>query len=676
MAISMIFPALKKKQFPEVVKMSYYCLGLMLINYYKEHKNFINIFLGQLEKKKLANDFREFDFHTLIILYDCVISNNMSDIDLEIGGNLPSSDIFTSKFENIIKQYLYFPDSVPRIISVLGLSKVLLLGRISKPKQYLARLISIYYKSFEIKEQVRDPEDYNTKVYEILNNFFFIYSITSKDHFNNMINSIIFLITTPIYNETLFNYNKGNDTTAVDFILIKFEFLNKLLISIINNYVNSINFKVESQFIKNNQEDQIIKLRKELQQKILLRILKRLIFTQLTFCDPEMCIVNSKTSKITLSDKENFTNEKENNQSLISFINQKNIIKNIKNLLEISGFSSTLINEFTADNEKFSIKLFSLIHFYNDSFDLDNLDEKFYSFYKALAEKEFITEINNVRINLLDSFESCKEYLLLKYQKNTEILLEEFNFLTLVKSEYHNEGINEEEDEELIKEEEDEEVSQASKKGKDAIKNLNQNSNILEDSDEEENNIELEVKRNNPRQIKKSNFFSQEEEDKKMNDDIDEDDDSNLLNISSKKTRKLRSKVNNKKIQNKIIETDEKPVRGRSSLIGNSNFKLNLAGSSGKKEKRNSNVEIQLNEDKEKIKERRKSSEPTMIKSATKEEILNKSKNNENKNKICINTRSGRRSVNNKEEENHSESDVKESKEKLNAMRKNKRKKY
>lgn len=570
----MIFPGLKKKDYPEIIKKSYLCMGLMVVNYYKEHKNFVKLFLDQLDKKKTGKDFKDFDMYALFVLFDSVISNDMSDIDEELKVLTSNSkNSFASKFDEIIKKYLYFSDKLPVLITVIGLCKVLLQDRISNPEYQIARLIAILYKSHLYKNQ--EGEDFFTKMSEIMNNFLYVYTISSKAHFNNLINAIILLITTGIYSESLVGFQKFSNSTATDFLSINYEYLNKLLVSTINTYVNSMKIRNESKGFLINEADSMTKLKRATQKKVMLRIIKKLIFIQFTFCDPEMCLLNLKGKESNINISNNNPDSEigsKDDRSTISFIIQRNILKNIKVLLSKTVFSNALINEFNNDDQAFSIKFFSILHLYHDSYRLETISDELNKFYTKLSDKEFTVEVNNVKINLLESFESCKNYLLEKKEKYGKKLKDEYAFILSLKSESHYEGImeedeNEDEENEQADENDDEmnpnSKSKETKNNKKLLSKLSKaESNINEDKENEENKEEKNEIKNRNKNSKKTkskkanNKMIQEDDEENSQVDINEeidsssvkiDDDMKKLSIKEKPKSNKRRKSKNKK---------------------------------------------------------------------------------------------------------------------------------
>ncbi len=576
----MIFPGLKKKENPEVVKKSYLCMGLMVVNYYQEHKNFVKLFLDQLEKKKTGKDFKDFDMYALFVLFDSVITNDMTDIDEELNVHTnQSKNSFAYKFDEIVKKYLYFSHKLPVLITVIGLCKVLLQDRISNPEYQIARLIALLYKSQQFKTQ--EGEDYFTKISEIMNNFLYVYTISSKSHFNSLINSIILLITTGLYSDSIVGFQKFSNTTATDFLSINYEYLNKLLVSTINTYVNSMKIRNENKGFLINESDNLTKLKKATQKKVMLRIIKKLIFIQFTFCDPEMCLLKLKDKE---KDKDNnlsninininTVNEnnsaKDDDKSTISFIIQRNILKNIKNLLGKTVFSNALINEFNNDDQVFSIKFFSILHLYNDSYGLETISDELKKFYNKLSEKEFIVEVNNMKINLLESFESCKNYLNDKKEKYSMKIKDEYSFILSLKSESHYDGIIEEdeydeEDDEQADDNDDDKKVKSKSAGNKNSKNQNQskNSNLNEENINEDNDADGESEADvNHDDREKNNKKSKNTEKDKEN----------------KKSRKEKSKSNK---NNKMIEEEDESqidsvIDSNSVKIDNDMKKLNI----------------------------------------------------------------------------------------------------
>jgi hypothetical protein len=77
---TIIIPTLKRKEYPEVMKLSYKSMGLLSINYFNNYKNYLKLFFDNLEKNK--HEFREFDMVSIFVIFDNILQNNISNNSL------------------------------------------------------------------------------------------------------------------------------------------------------------------------------------------------------------------------------------------------------------------------------------------------------------------------------------------------------------------------------------------------------------------------------------------------------------------------------------------------------------------------------------------------------------------------------------------------------------------
>jgi hypothetical protein len=73
-----IIPYIKKKEFPEVIKTSYSCMGMLSINYYGNFKKFLKLFFDYVDKEE-PEAFYEFDKISLNIIFDSILHNNIAN---------------------------------------------------------------------------------------------------------------------------------------------------------------------------------------------------------------------------------------------------------------------------------------------------------------------------------------------------------------------------------------------------------------------------------------------------------------------------------------------------------------------------------------------------------------------------------------------------------------------
>jgi hypothetical protein len=73
-----IIPYIKKKEFPEVIKTSYSCMGMLSINYFNNYKKFLKLFFDYVDKEE-PEAFYEFDKISINIIFDSILHNNISN---------------------------------------------------------------------------------------------------------------------------------------------------------------------------------------------------------------------------------------------------------------------------------------------------------------------------------------------------------------------------------------------------------------------------------------------------------------------------------------------------------------------------------------------------------------------------------------------------------------------
>jgi hypothetical protein len=71
-----ILPAVQRKEFPEVMTISYNVMGLLAINHFKSYKNFLKLFYNNIQPKNHNEEFREFNMISLFIIFDSLLMNN------------------------------------------------------------------------------------------------------------------------------------------------------------------------------------------------------------------------------------------------------------------------------------------------------------------------------------------------------------------------------------------------------------------------------------------------------------------------------------------------------------------------------------------------------------------------------------------------------------------------
>lgn len=76
MVHEIILPAVQRKEFPEVMSISYNAMGLLAINHFKSYKNYLKLFFDNLKPKTDTTEFREFNMISLFIIFDSLLLNN------------------------------------------------------------------------------------------------------------------------------------------------------------------------------------------------------------------------------------------------------------------------------------------------------------------------------------------------------------------------------------------------------------------------------------------------------------------------------------------------------------------------------------------------------------------------------------------------------------------------
>jgi hypothetical protein len=77
-----IFPALQKKEYPEVMRIGYTSMGVLAINYFNDYKKFLKLFFEHIDKSE--TNFYEFDRVALTVIFDSMLQNNIDDASNEL----------------------------------------------------------------------------------------------------------------------------------------------------------------------------------------------------------------------------------------------------------------------------------------------------------------------------------------------------------------------------------------------------------------------------------------------------------------------------------------------------------------------------------------------------------------------------------------------------------------
>jgi hypothetical protein len=70
-----ILPTVQRKDFPDVMRLSYNAMGLLAITHFNLYRNFLKLFFDQVEKQ--SPEFREFDMTSLCIIFDSILQNKI-----------------------------------------------------------------------------------------------------------------------------------------------------------------------------------------------------------------------------------------------------------------------------------------------------------------------------------------------------------------------------------------------------------------------------------------------------------------------------------------------------------------------------------------------------------------------------------------------------------------------
>jgi len=80
MVQNIILPCVQRKEFPEVMRLSYNSMGLLSINFHNSsYKNFLKLFYDQLDKKS-HDEFKEIERISLFIIFDSMLTSNVNEL--------------------------------------------------------------------------------------------------------------------------------------------------------------------------------------------------------------------------------------------------------------------------------------------------------------------------------------------------------------------------------------------------------------------------------------------------------------------------------------------------------------------------------------------------------------------------------------------------------------------
>ena len=389
MVTTIIIPSLKKVQFPHVVHLSLEITGLLAINHFNStYKNFLKLFFDNLSNDN-GEEFKESNRISLTIIFDSMLQNNLLLLPPEI-----MNGTIDEKIQQIITKYLYHKEYTPRVIAFMGLCKLLMVDRVTKHEFILSRLFVALFKSFEILD--KSSEEYNIKIYEIMNNFMYFYSIKGKKHINSVVKAINLILTT----QFMFNNETVYDRSVLsDYVDTKFDFLNQFLYII---YENS-NEKANTSFMN-----------------FIFKIFKYIFF------------MYKYSKEEDISDNKD---KKEREKSIdIGIGLLKNFKVKLQKLFEKTNYDSGLFSYFKENDSKFG-KFFAFLNYLSEMKYLGEFSQNLFDEFNALKEKGFKIEINgtNYDFSTDEKKKELKEYIDKKEKKYYEEIEEFYAFCSQLK---------------------------------------------------------------------------------------------------------------------------------------------------------------------------------------------------------------------------------------------------
>lgn len=427
MVNDIILTSIQRKEYPEVMRISFNSMGLLAINHFNSnYKNYLKLFFDQIEKRPnhAEDSFREFEKTSLNIIFDSILCNNLNDFF-----TIPSA--IDEKIDLIIKKYLYHPDNNAKVIAFTGLCKLLIANRITKPELILSRLLIILHNTLDTDMSTnRKDEDYNIKIFEVMQNFLYAYCVSNKNNIKSIINALLIALTSKMISDSIGNYEKS---VVNDFCDIKYDFV-KQLISLVNE------FSMGRGSVK----------------KIVFKIFKYMYFLFGYTCgDVEKNIENNeeiKTAKFT-----------------VKYKNKQNLRTNLKKFFEKTKFDLFLLNEANS-SESFYMKLFPFILKLNDYSALKTISENCLgSHLDSVKENNFVVNFPNGAMDFSNEEKQneLKDYVENKTNKYYKTIEEYWTFIESLKEDKlyaileENSGIEEDEANEI-----NNNISEASSKNK------------------------------------------------------------------------------------------------------------------------------------------------------------------------------------------------------------------
>jgi hypothetical protein len=331
-------------------------------------------------------------------------------------------------------KFLYHDDLNARLVSFIGLCKLLIANKISRPEYFLSRMIVILYKSFEIKDYKQ--EDFHIKIYEIMTSFIFFYSKMGKNANKSILKSLFIIIlcqligTDRLQLRSLFN----------DFQETKVEFINTFLKTICDN----------SQDIK-------------FPRKILFKIFKFIYFLN-EYMNNES-IENERilnTSNLPKNKKINFNNK-----------NRTNILMNLNKFNNKTKYDLQIFSDST---DEIFIKFITLL---NETEFINSFSNEAIKEYEDIHDNDFKVDRNGIDFDIGERLKNYKEY---KKSKEDKYKSEIEYFLSIFEVLKNEENYISKDDVNMIINEEDEEINDEESavkfKKENRKSNKNNNNNI------------------------------------------------------------------------------------------------------------------------------------------------------------------------------------------------------
>lgn len=414
-----IFPTLQRKQFPEVMLLSYTAMGLLSLNYFNSnYQNFLKLFFDNLSRME-TGDFKEFDMISLLVIFDSILQNNIQTVSKEV-----MSGTIDEKIDQIIRKYLYHNQYTPRVVVFLGLCKLLIAKRTARPEFILSRLLVVLAQSFEIMD--KQSEDFHLKIQEIMSNFVYFYTMSDKSHTKAIVKAVLIVLTAQMVVPGDNTYERN---VVSDYLQTKLEFLHHFLF-LINDQTGS----------------------NDTARKIIFKVFKYLHFLYAYITE------DHAKAFMNLEIKED--NKKKVN---ISYNCKKNIKPNMKKFFDKLNYDKSLFQD-----EEGILKLFPYLDNLNLFDGLKGFSQFLTEEYASLKEKNFVLENGDRKLNLNDEekINEMRDYVRNKEMKYYKAIEENYAFIMTLREDRLN--VIFEENSKILEEEENEEQERSNmiKKGK------------------------------------------------------------------------------------------------------------------------------------------------------------------------------------------------------------------